>query len=119
MNAQVLQETIEKTQRLIEASTCSSEARAAAQRWLKAVGTASEKEETQKYIAELEADIMPIDSLIDFAQSEKGAAYFGADTAATIAAHAKEIKAAGASYCDCPACAIAADILAGKNDLLE
>lgn len=73
-----------------------------ARRWLEAVGTESEKEETRRYIEELEADIMPVDTLIAFAQSEQGAAYFGAETAAGIAAHAMEIKAAGALYCDCP-----------------
>ena len=33
--------------------------------------------ETKKYIQELEGDIMPIDMLIDFAQSPAGAAVFG------------------------------------------
>ena len=78
----------------------------------------SEKEETRRYIEELEADIMPVDTLIAFAQSEQGAAYFGAETAAGIAAHAMEIKAAGALYCDCPACAAAAAILEKKAALL-
>ena len=80
---------IEKTRELIAAPTCSSETKAAAQKWLDAVGTDAEKEETEKYIAELEADIMPIDMLIGFAGSEKGSDYFGAETAAAIVAHAK------------------------------
>ena len=67
---------------------------------------------------ELEADIMPIDTLIGFAESAGGIQVFGADKAAGIAAHAKEIKAAGASYCDCPACAAAAEILEKKAELL-
>ena len=54
---------------------------------------------------------MPIDNLISFAGSEAGAALFGADTAANIAVHAKEIKAAGAKFCDCPACTPALAIL--------
>ena len=72
-----------------------------------------------KYIDELEADIMPIDNLISFAGSEAGAALFGADTAANIAVHAKEIKAAGAKFCDCPACAAVEAILEKKEDILK
>ena len=70
------------------------------QAWLDAVGTENEAQETEKYIAELEADIMPIDNLIAFAESGGGAKVFG-DNAPGVAAHAKEIKAAGAKYCDC------------------
>ena len=33
--------------------------------------------------------------------------------------HAKEIKAGGAKYCDCPACAAAEAILAKKADMLK
>lgn len=118
MTQEILNEIVEKTRALVNAATCSGETKAAAQRWLDAVGTDMEQAETEKYIAELEADIMPIDNLIQFAQSEKGAEYFGADTAANIAAHAKEIKAGGARYCDCPACAIVEEILKKKNAML-
>ena len=119
MDKKVLDYLIEQTHQLMGTPTCSSETKEAAQRWLDAVGTDGEKEETRKYIEELEADIMPIDTLIGFAQSEKGIAYFGAETAANIAAHAREIKEAGARYCDCPACAIVAEILEKKNKILK
>ena len=104
-----------KTQELLQSQTCCAEGKAAAKAWLEAIGTEQEAAETERYLNELKADIMPIDNLIGFAGSEQGAAYFGADTAAGIVAHAKEIKAAGAQYCDCPACAIVADILAKKE----
>ena len=68
-------------------------------------------DQTKDYIAELEEDIMPIDGLIGFAGSEAGAAVFGAEKAKEVEAHAKEIKAAGAKYCDCPACAACEVIL--------
>ena len=119
MDKNVRQEIIGKARELIDSSTCSAEARTAAQKWLDAAGTDAEKAETKAFIEELEADIMPIDSLIGFAQSEQGAAYFGAETAAGIAAHALEIKAAGAQYCDCPACAAAAAILERKDEMLK
>ena len=118
MDQNVLHEVTEKTKALLEAPTCCATAKEAAQRWLAAIGTAAEKQETARYIAEREADIMPIDQLIGFATSEKGAAYFGAETAARIAAHAQEIKAAGAVYCDCPACALVEQILQKKEQML-
>ena len=108
---------VEKTKQLIDAPTCSEETKLAARAWLDAVDTDSEQEETRKYIAELEADIMPIDNLIAFAGSEEGAKYFGADTAKNIAAHADAIKSAGGQYCDCPACTIVAEILAKKGQM--
>lgn len=119
MDKEVLSYAVEKTHELINAATCNGETRAAAQAWLDAVGTESEAAETKKYIDELEADIMPIDNLIGFAGSEAGAQLFGADTAKNVEAHAKEIKAAGAKYCDCPACAAVAAILEKKDDLLK
>lgn len=108
------QETLD----LIAAHSCSAEAKTAAEKWLAAVGTAEEAEATKAYIAELEADIMPIDGLIAFAGSEAGVGVFGAELAKNILAHAKEIKAAGAEYCDCPACAACKAILDKKAELL-
>jgi len=104
MKKDVLDFVVEKTRELIDSPTCSSETRDAANTWLDSVGTEAETEETKKYIAELEEDIMPIDTLIGFAESEAGAQVFGADKAKDVAAHAREIKAEGAEYCDCPAC---------------
>ena len=69
----------------------------------------------------IEVSVRPIEpqgKLIGFADSEAGKAYFGAEKAAGIAAHAREIQAAGAKYCDCPACAIAEEILALKDRIL-
>lgn len=103
---------VEKTHALVDAPTCSSETRAAARAWLDAVGTEQEADETKAYIEELKADIMPIDTLIAFADSDGGAALFGAEKSKEVAAHAREIKAAGAKYCDCPACAVVEEMLA-------
>ena len=119
MQKDVLDFVVEKTHELIDSPTCNSETRASAEAWLAAVGTEQQAAATETYIGELEADIMPIDTLISFAQSEEGKTYFGEDTATGIAAHAKEIKAAGAKYCDCPACAIVAEILEKKADMLK
>lgn len=118
MNKEALDYVIKKSHELISAPTCSSETKAAAQAWLDSVGTEKEATEVQKYIEELEADIMPIDNLIGFAESDAGSQVFGANAALNIAAHAKEIKSAGAKYCDCPACAAVAEILEKKDLLL-
>ena len=118
MKAEILQFVQEKTKELIQAPTCSAEARKAAEQWLALVGTEREAEETKAYLAELEEDIVTVDGLITFAESEAGAAVFGADHAKEVAAHARELKAAGAAYCDCPACASVEAILEKKEFLL-
>ena len=79
----------------------------------------NEEEETKKFIAEMEEDIIPIDGLIAFAESDAGAKVFGGPEKAKGAAeHGREIKAAGAKYCDCPACAAVEAILSKKGELL-
>ena len=118
MTQETLNYVKEQTEALIAAPSCSAEAKIAAEKWLAAVGTAEEAEATKAYIAELEADIMPIDGLIAFAGSEAGVGVFGAELAKNILVHAKEIKAAGAEYCDCPACAACKAILDKKAELL-
>lgn len=118
MNKEILDFTVAKTKEILGSHTCCSELKASAQSWLDAVGTDQEASETQKYLAELEADIMPIDTLINFAESDAGAQVFG-DHAKEVAAHGREIKSAGAAYCDCPACAAAEAILDKKEDLLK
>lgn len=118
MKQETLNFVKEQTAALIAAPSCSAEAKAAAEKWLAAVGTADEAEATKAYVAELEADIMPIDGLIAFAGSEAGVGVFGAELAKNILAHAEDIKAAGAEYCDCPACAACKEILDKKAELL-
>lgn len=119
MKKEVLDYVAEKTKELMEAPSCSREAREAAQAWLDALGTETEAEETRKYIAELEEDIMPVDGLIAFAESEMGEKVFGAQAAKGVAAHGREIKAAGGRYCDCPACSAVEAILGKKEEMLQ
>lgn len=118
MEKEVLSYVTEKTNELLSAPSCCAELKAVAQNWLDCVGTDKEAEAAKKYAAELEASIVPIDGLIAFAESEHGVQVFGAEKAGQLAAHAKEIKADGAQYCDCPACSAAAAILEKKAALL-
>ncbi len=111
MTAEIIAQIKVEVQKLIAAPSCSAEAKAAGEKWLSAADTPQVETETAALKAELAADIMPIDGLIAFAGSEAGVKVFGAEMAANCLAHATEIKAAGAKFCDCPACAACANIL--------
>lgn len=119
MNETVKAQIKEQVTCLINADTCCPEAKAIAEDWLAALDTEGEQAATKTLLAELEEDIMPIDQLITFAQSEDAIQVFGAELSKEVAAHGKEIKAAGALYCDCPACIAAETILAHKAELLD
>ncbi|WP_294578288.1 molecular chaperone Hsp90 [uncultured Thomasclavelia sp.] len=118
MNKETLDYVVTKTNELLQTATCCQELKDIATEFLAALGTDQEKEMTKKYLAEIEEDIMPIDNLIAFASSEAGASVFGKDKAQEVATHAKEIKASGAKYCDCPACKVCEEILSQKEALL-
>ena len=109
----------ELTQDLLQAPSACKEVKEAAQNYLDAAGTEKEADAATAYVKELEADIMPIDGLIAFAESDMGAKIFGAEMAKNVAAHGKEIKTAGAKYCDCPACAACEALLNKKSEILK
>lgn len=109
----------ELTADLLAAPSACKEIKAAAQNYLDAVGKEGEAEAAKAYVAELEADIMPIDGLIAFAESDMGAKVFGADGAKNVLIHAKERKEAGEKYCDCPACAACEALLNKKDEILK
>ena len=73
MTKETLAFVTEKTKELTAAHSCCAELKEAANNWLAAAGTDKEAEATKAYVAELEADIMPIDGLIAFAESDMGA----------------------------------------------
>lgn len=104
----------EKTNELLQAHSCSQEAKAAAEKWLNG---AQGVQEAKAYMAALKELIMPVDMLIDFAGSEAGVKVFGEELAKQISAHAREIKAQGAVYCDCPACSAVKAILDKEQDI--
>lgn len=90
---------------------CCPELAAAANKWMSALGTADEEQATAEYISELREDIVPVDEAVVFLSSPNAAEYFGAEKAAEMAAHMKEIKAKGAIHCDCTACSAASKVL--------
>ena len=109
----------ELTADLLAAPSACKEVKEAAQNYLDAVGKEGEAAAAKAYVAELEADIMPLEGLISFAESDMGAQVFGADGAKNILAHAKERHAAGEKYCDCPACAACEALLNKKDEILK
>ena len=62
-------------------------------------------------LAEAKDCISPIDGTVAFFETDMAKEIFGAEVAAQKLAHAKEIQAAGAVYCDCPGCTAAKDII--------
>ena len=109
----------ELTADLLAAPSACKEIKEAAQNYLDADGKEGEAEAAKAYVAELEADIMPIDGLIAFAESDMGAKVFGADGVKNVLIHAKERKEAGEKYCDCPACAACEALLNKKDEILK
>lgn len=118
MEQQVREYVAEKAKEMINAISCSAEAKAAAESWLAAMGTDKEEAETKKFIAELEQDVLPVEACVAFTASEAGVQLFGAERASQMNAHARELQASGAKYCDCPACTAGAAILAKKGELV-
>lgn len=112
------QTLIGKVKEMAAAPSCCASLKQAVQVYLDALGTAQEKSAAQALIAETEEDITPIDGLVAFAHSERAKEIFGAEGAKKFAAHADELKASGAKYCDCGACAPAKEILDNKEILL-
>lgn len=118
MNQNAKEFVIEKSRELMESPACCPEAKAAAQAWLDALGTPKEADETKKYFTELEEDLEPIDELIAFLHSDNAKQYFEGNALAELIEHTNGRKAAGEQFCDCPACAAAAEILAKKSELV-
>ena len=118
MSEKAIEQVKENVKAMMAAPSCCAEAKAAGEKWLKALGTADEKKETAALIKELEEDITTIDGLIAFASSADGENVLGKETAASMTKSAKEAKAKGEKYCICPACQALAKILPLKGELL-
>ncbi|MCM1039429.1 MAG: molecular chaperone Hsp90 [Ruminococcus sp.] len=118
MKQDVKEFVIRKLDEMASVPYCCEEARAAAADWKKALGTDEEVMQTEKLLAELEEDLLSIDEYIAFASSEDGIQEFGKEEAKKEAARAKERKAAGAKYCDCPACSAVLAVLEKRDELM-
>jgi hypothetical protein len=108
---------IETTKKLLN-THCYEGLEAAANEWLEAIGTEGERKASEKYVSLLEESVVDVDTVIHLFTSDKWIEKIGSEQAAEIANHAKEIKANGATWCDCPACTVAMEVLKYKEDLL-
>lgn len=112
------EEVVKKVHELIEAPSCCAEAKEAGNNFLKALGTPDEKSAAQALIKELSEDVLGIDMLIAFVESENGKARFGEETAKNLAEAAHKAKDAGGKYCICAACTAGAAILENQAAIL-
>ncbi|ERT58215.1 MULTISPECIES: hypothetical protein [Megasphaera] len=112
------EELVQVVKDMIAAPSCYGALKELGAEWLNAVGTEKEVAVFKKLLAEVEGDIMPVDGVIAFAGSSAGISLFGEEKAKALLAHAEEIKAAGAVYCDCPACSAGIKLLENKGVIL-
>ena len=110
---------VKLTQELLAVPHCCPELKEAARNWLDSLDTSAESEAAKAYVSELEEDVLKVDDVIKFFSSPAAAEHFGGEKAAAMAAHMHEIKAKGAVYCDCEACAKGAALLAVKDSIFR
>ena len=101
----------ELAQAVLDAPSACAEFKEAAQNYINAIGTENENSAWDNLVAEAKEDISTIDNTIAFFESDMAKQIFGEEIAAQKLAHAKEIKANGAIYCDCPGCTAALAII--------
>lgn len=103
---------------MIAAPSCCQDLKTAGQNYLNAIGTEQGKATAQALLEEIKADVCTLDHTIPFFESERAAQIFGPERAKSMAAHARELKASGAKWCDCPACAAGVKILDNASSLV-
>ncbi len=79
------------------------------------VGMITEKE----FIKQLKAGIASLDEVIDTFSKPEMKSNVGEEAAEQIRKHAEEMKAQGKTFCDCPACTKAREILRDLGEDLE
>lgn len=72
-----------------------------------------------EFAARLKESIATLTENIEFFGSDLAKEKFGAEAAAQIKEHAEKLKAEGKTYCDCPACTKAREILKDLGEEIE
>ena len=98
-------------QAVLDAQSACPEFKQEAQNFIDSIGTEKEAEAGEILLAEAKEDICFIDGTIEFFKSEMAVRLFGAEIAKDKLEKAKEAKANGAVYCNCPGCTAAKDII--------
>ena len=104
-------------QALLDAPTSNETVKEFAQSWINAEGTPKQEELTKQLVSVAEQNIALIDETIGFAGSELAVQILGEEGAANLLQHAKDIKAEGAEFCDCPGCVAAKNIIDLKAEI--
>ena len=104
-------------QALLDAPTSNPTLKEFAKSWLDAEGTEKQAELTKQLVSVTEQNIALIDETIGFAGSELAVQILGAEGAANLLQHAKDIKAKGAEFCDCDACVASKNIIDLKAEI--
>ncbi len=105
----------ELAQAVLDAVSACPEFKEAAQKYLDSIGTENEAEAGKILVAEAEEDICTIDNTIEFMATDLAKQIFGEEVAKEKHEHAKEVKANGGVYCDCPGCTAAKAIIDNKD----
>ena len=104
-------------QALLDAPQSNPTVKEFAQSWLDAEGTEKQAELTKQLVSVAEQNIALIDETIGFAGSELAVQILGEEGAANLLQHAKDIKAQGAEFCDCPGCIACKNIIDLKAEI--
>ena len=114
-----IKDAVAKAEELKNAPSCCAPLKEKTQAWIDAIDKDNEHDAAVAFLKEVEEDILPIDSLIAFAESDAAVKKLGAEVAKNLATHSREVKANGGKYCDCPACTCALAILNMKDVILN
>ena len=104
-------------QALLDAPTSNETVKEFAQSWINAEGTPKQEELTKQLVSVAEQNIALIDEVIDYARSERAIQSLGEEGAAKLLQHAKDIKAEGAEFCDCPGCVACKHVINLKAEI--
>ena len=107
----------ELVQALLDAPTSNPTVKEFAQSWINAEGKSEQEALTKQLVSVAEQNIALIDETIGFAGSELATQILGKEGAANLLQHAKDIKAQGAEFCDCPGCVAAKNIIDLKAEI--
>ena len=109
---------IEKIKELVAAPSVYAGLNEVGEKYLKSIGTSDEKANAKVLVEAVGECVQTIDGVIDFFGSATAKEKFGEEMAKNMLAHAKEVKANGGKYCDCPACSAGVAILENKDAIL-
>ena len=105
-------------QALLDAPTSNETVKEFCQSWINAEGKPEQEELTKQLVSISEQNIALIDETISFAGSELATQILGKEGSANLLQHAKEIKAQGAEFCDCPGCVACKNVIDLKAEIM-